>query len=385
MAPSTITRGFLLAVLLGVLLAILLAATAARAAVVNPIVDVYTMGVGEELFTRFGHAAICVSDDKTPEGRCYNYGTADFSTPGPLTVGIVRGNAQFWVSVVSQPRMLAWYKRQDRSVYRQRLLYDPKVTPWLVEVLHRADERSATFYNYHHFNDNCTTRIRDLLDNATQNRMAKATTAVPSPPLRHFVSEGLAGRPLLLAISQLFLGRSIDRPSTRWQAMFLPEILRAEVTTHFGIAPEVLYTRQAKNDGERAARSAGTWLLVGIGALLGAVILFAGFRRRPRLGLVPTGIILGFVGLFLTALAVFSPLTELRYNEALLLCWPTDLLLPLVSLRTAGRYAALRLFVLLVGAILAATGLLIQPLIGAIALCGLPLIATFFVSRAASS
>ena len=50
-----------------------------------PLIDVYTMGPGDELFSRFGHAAICVIDTQSPLGRCYNYGTADFSTPGPLT------------------------------------------------------------------------------------------------------------------------------------------------------------------------------------------------------------------------------------------------------------------------------------------------------------
>jgi hypothetical protein len=266
-------------------------------------------------------------------------------------------------------------------VYRQRLLYNAETTPWLVETLHRADVRSATFYNYHHFNDNCTTRIRDLLDNATHNLLSRATKGIPSPPLRHFVNEGLAGRPLLLAISELFLGRSIDRPSTRWDGMFLPEILRAEVTARFGVAPEVLYERRQPLPIERAPRNAGSWLLVGIGALLGAGILLGGFLRRPRLGLLPTGIVLGFVGLFLTSLALFSPLAELRYNEALLLCWPTDLLLPFVPLPMAGRYAALRVLFLLVCAILALAGLLIQPLVGALLLCGLPLVATVAVWR----
>lgn len=385
MVVSTMMRGVSRFLWVAVFFGGLLAALPARAAVVNPIVDVYTMGPGEELFTRFGHAAICVSDAQTPEGRCYNYGTADFSTPGPLTVGIVRGNAQFWVSVVSQPRMLAWYMRQDRAVYRQRLLYDARVTPWLVETLHRADVRDATFYNYHHFNDNCTTRIRDLLDNATQNRMSQATQQIESPKLRYFVDEGLAGRPLLLAISQLFLGRSIDRPSNRWHAMFLPEILRAEVTTRFGVAPELLYARQQPLHTEAAPRNAGTWLLVGLGALLGAVVLFGGFLRRTRQALIPAAGVLGFVGLFLTSLAVFSPLTELRYNEALLICWPTDLLLPIFPLRTAGHYAALRIGVIVLAAGLAMAGVLIQPLVGAIFLCGLPLLAIFAVSRVLAS
>ena len=347
-----------------------------------PIVDIYTMGPGEELFTRFGHAAICVTDALSPVGRCYNYGTADFSTPGPLTVGIVRGNALFWVSVVAQPRMLAWYQRQDRTVYRQRLPYDPEITPWLVAALHKADVRSATFYNYHHFRDNCTTRIRDLLDNATHHSLGLQARAIADPPLRHYVDAGLAGRPLLIAVSDLFLGRPLDRPGTRWQSMFLPEILRDEVKARFHAQPEVLYRRIAPLSEERASPHAGSQLLVAIGVLLALTTLFFGWRNMPRIGLIPTALVLGLIGFFLTTLVLFSPLAELRYNEALLLCWPTDLALPFLPLRLAGRYAALRLAMLALAAMLALCGVLIQPLWGAILLCALPLFAAVFVSRA---
>ena len=59
---------------LGLLLAI------AGLADAPPEIDVYTMGEGDDLFSHFGHAAICVTDTYSPRGRCYNYGTADFST-----------------------------------------------------------------------------------------------------------------------------------------------------------------------------------------------------------------------------------------------------------------------------------------------------------------
>lgn len=86
-----------------------------------PVVEVYTMGPGEELFSAFGHGAICVTDEQSPLGRCYNYGTADFSTPGPLTWNFLRGRALFWVSVAPRPLMEALYRHEDRTLYRQRL------------------------------------------------------------------------------------------------------------------------------------------------------------------------------------------------------------------------------------------------------------------------
>lgn len=111
------------------------------------------MGPGDDLFSRFGHAAICITDEESPLGRCYNYGTADFSTPGPLTWGVLRGNGQFWVSVSSLPRMLALYQLEDRTVYRQRLPLSPTQAESIARELHKADRPEHTLYNYRHFDD----------------------------------------------------------------------------------------------------------------------------------------------------------------------------------------------------------------------------------------
>ncbi|HMR76374.1 MAG TPA: hypothetical protein PKD61_14725, partial [Polyangiaceae bacterium] len=86
----------------------LIAATA-----LPPQIDVYTMGQGEHLFERFGHAAICVT--RASQSRCYNYGTTDFgSPPEELGYAFLRGTAEFWVSVWDRDRMLQQYKKHDR-------------------------------------------------------------------------------------------------------------------------------------------------------------------------------------------------------------------------------------------------------------------------------
>ncbi len=339
-----------------------------------PVIDVYTMGPGDELFGRFGHAAICVTDKDSPAGRCYNYGTADFSTPGPLTFGIIRGRAVFWVSVVSLPRMLAFYVRQDRTVYRQRLPYDERTARAVAATLHASDVRSATYYHYHHFNDNCTTRIRDLLDLESQHTFFAATSSVADAPLRSYVRAGLAGEPALLALSELVLGRAVDRPGSRWQGMFLPAVLRDEVARRFFAPAEVVYKRQAPLP--TGSPHAGTWLLCALGAALAGLIFLGARLGHPRLGRLPAALVLGSIGLVVSGLVIFSPLLELRYNEVLLLCWPTDLSLLLLSRVLLRRYCAVRLVVLLLCALAAAVGLLHQPLYyGPLLLCGLPLLA----------
>ena len=43
-----------------------------------PTVSLYTMGPGDDAFSAFGHAALCVRAPEALDGTCYNYGVADF-------------------------------------------------------------------------------------------------------------------------------------------------------------------------------------------------------------------------------------------------------------------------------------------------------------------
>jgi hypothetical protein len=103
------------------------AAAAVLAAQPVPQIDVYTMGSGDALFHRFGHAAICtVYADDPRASKCFNYGTTDFgSPPSELGWSFVRGHSPFWVSVWPVQRMVDLYVADDRSVWRQRIPLEP--------------------------------------------------------------------------------------------------------------------------------------------------------------------------------------------------------------------------------------------------------------------
>jgi len=109
-----------------------------------PVIDVYTIGVGDDLFSAFGHAAICVTGERNPRGRCYNYGTADFTTPVPLTWNFIRGRALFWVSTTDVPHMLHYYASVGRAVWRQTLPLPPDEATRVADLLADAARRSAT-------------------------------------------------------------------------------------------------------------------------------------------------------------------------------------------------------------------------------------------------
>ena len=56
------------------LLLLLVAATATARADEAPVVDLVTMGPGNDIFEAFGHGTLCVTDAGHPDGLCYHYG-----------------------------------------------------------------------------------------------------------------------------------------------------------------------------------------------------------------------------------------------------------------------------------------------------------------------
>ena len=342
------------------------------------------MGPGDALFTRFGHAALCV------DGTCWNYGTADFSDPVRLGWQVLRGRAMFWVATSKQDEMIELYQSRGRSVFVQELSLPEEaaeeIRDHLVDVLF-SDEK---YFVYHHFRDNCTTRVRDVLSRATKGKLGPdrgppselvnallhnvpGVTPVTGrripdgPSLREMVRSGFAGDVGLLLVGELILGRAGDRPTTRWQAMFLPSVLREVVATRLGAVPRQVAPGPLVPPGPR-------WL--GTAVLWGVAVFLAGWllllRRWPRLAFGLVGLVLGLLGLALWALAVVSVSGELRWNEHVLLFWPTDLALLFLGRRRRASYLGVRMAVLLLVVVGHLSTLLVQPL-GPLALALLPI------------
>jgi hypothetical protein len=341
-----------LLLLLPPLLLLLAAPSPARAS--TPAIDVYTMGPGDDLFSAFGHAAICVRDGAAPAGRCYNYGTADFNTPLPLTWDFLRGRARFWVSLADAPAMLRYYTLTGRAVWRQTLPVGDGEAARIAAALAASAEERVKYYRYHHFDDNCTTRIRDVLDRAGDGRLGRQR--IPSGrTYRQWARGGFAGHWPLLAVVELVLGRAADRATDSWAAMFLPDELRRQVARGYGAEPQLVVT------GAPRPPPGATWLgsaaFVIAGVALALLLLVA-----PRVGRALTAAVLGLVAVVLWSLAALSSFPELTRNEMLLALWPTDLLLPFLGAAWLRRYLWVRLGVIALMLLGHAAGLLVQPL-----------------------
>jgi hypothetical protein len=350
-----------------------------------PTVELYTMGQGELLFEKFGHSALCLIHTRGRRRKtvCYNYGTADFDGFSSLIWGFLRGRSEFWVSTSGRGRMLSHYREADRTVWRQVLPLTPAQAGQLAQLLRENAREENRYYVYHHFHDNCSTRLRDLIDKVTGGKLSAARARGPEhPSFRELSRIGFADDEALLLTSDLLLGRAADRPPSDYQAMFLPGVLRDEVEARLGAQPVLIYERQGPAFPTDPG-AGGRWLWLALAALLAApVALTRRLRRGERIGLAAAAFPLGLIGLLLWSVAVLSALPELRWNEALLVFVPIDLALPFLRPALRARYAAARVGVLVLVGLLLGIGLFEQPLWYLIPIPLLPLVLAGLPRRA---
>ncbi len=328
----------------------------------TPKIDLYTMGVGTMVVEKFGHAALCTRYPSNPRlDRCYNYGTTNFMDPAGLGWSFVRGRARFWVSIANPDQMIDLYIRRDRTVWVQELPISGSQARAIADKLEFDSLEENRFYIYHHYFDNCTTRIRDLLDTALGGILKQDSGAPFGATYRELSRRGFAESPGLLIASDYVLGRIGDDEPTLYEAMFLPAVLRDVVEDRLGIAPAVVYERKGAEPSREPSHVRLYMLFFGV--ILVAPIWVGWMRRTLRpFAMLPALSYLTLLGVILWGLAVLCPLPMARYNEALLLFVPFDLVLLRMSLKNRQRYCQIRVSLVLLATVASLIGLLSQPL-----------------------
>src|SRR4029079_9237496 len=86
------------------------------------------------------------------------------------------------------------------------------------------------YYRYDYYLDNCSTRVRDILDRITGGQL-KATIAprLTNTTYRFHTQRALAPLPPIALGTNIGLGGVADRRISEWEESFLPEFLMAHV------------------------------------------------------------------------------------------------------------------------------------------------------------
>lgn len=345
-------------------------------------VHLITIDQGDLVWEKFGHNALWVHDPVAGSDVVYNWGIFDFAQRDFFR-RLLFGHMRYMVAATSLERTMRHYRGQDRTVRVQRL----RLTPAQVAEVRRRARIAVLpenrFYDYDPFLDNCSTRIRDLLDAVLDGAIrARTDTVATGATFRSHTRRLLQRVPWAYAGIMVGLGAPTDRPVTAWDAMFLPmrmadRLREVRVPGSAGrmrpVAGPAVTVHRATRPSAPGRRPGFhlAWALLGLagGGLLLAVGVAAG--RGSRAGRHAFGALSGLwslvAGLAGVTFAGAWILTDHWYahgNENLLQLQPLSLalavLLPLAVSGARARRAAHGLAWLVAG--LSVAGVLLQPL-----------------------
>jgi hypothetical protein len=356
---------------------LLLAPSLARAAGAPPTrVSVLTMGPGDHPFTRFGHNALLLEWDSGRPSRnlVYNFGTFEFDGLRGVR-DFMAGRFRYWLSVSDLQATVLAYGVAHRSVTAQELELTPDERAELATQLAENALPEHRDYDYDYYLDNCSTRVRDAIDRVLVGGLRRGVVGPGKLTFREHTLRLVSGTPWLYFGLDIALGTPTDRPTTRWQELFLPQELHdalSHATRELNGQRVPLVKRergllQADGAPPPSAPPDTGLFFIACGAGLGSIFACLGWgasrRRSWRVVFGASTALFGLaLGLLGTALAIFSASKHwaAHANASLLACPPWLLALVVLGVALAlGRPRAARRVQLVATATLASTLLLL--------------------------
>lgn len=266
-------------------------------------VSLITIGQGDLVWERFGHNAILIEDLDTGWAESYHWGVFSFAQVDFIP-RLIRGTMLYSMGVFDPRAALREYQDAGRPLWIQELALTPPQRQELLRLVEENYLPENRDYRYDYYRDNCSTRVRDMLDRVTGGRIhAQFSADTTATTYRWHTRRILREMPLYYLGIQFVLGPNADHPITVWEEMFLPSILMArigEVEVPDGngafrslVANERVLVRTAGSDPPSAPPFALP-IFLGLGVLLGAAFLWlvgsgAGLGAWRRIGVAILG------------------------------------------------------------------------------------------------
>jgi hypothetical protein len=189
-------------------------------------ISLLTATPGEELYSTFGHSALRVTDTVSNTDIVYNYGTFNFDEPN-FYMKFVRGKLSFYLSTDNFDNFIAEYQQDNRGITEQVLNLSCQEKYNMIMLLKANMMGHNRVYKYDFTFDNCTTRLRDLVEKATDSTVHFGEVLKTKATFRDLIYEYLNYNDKQwskLGID-ILLGSKTDAVMKPREVMFLPDYL----------------------------------------------------------------------------------------------------------------------------------------------------------------
>ncbi|MCF0238194.1 MAG: DUF4105 domain-containing protein, partial [Sphaerochaetaceae bacterium] len=187
------------------------------------VIKLVTIGRGKPLFSWFGHSGIEI-DYPTGESVFFDYGTFSFSQDHFIR-NFILGRLWFSCSGTYTEYEMNSLKKEGREVSYIVLPLGPKEKYALINFLFKNYEEEHRVYLYHHYEDNCATRLRDIINYTTKGDFESWAKAINGHTYRSLSGEKMSNSPFVLWVLDFIQSGNIDNDNSLWEDCFLPENL----------------------------------------------------------------------------------------------------------------------------------------------------------------
>jgi hypothetical protein len=348
----------------------------------GPAVYLLTFSPGSNVAEVWGHNAIWIRDPASGVDVTYNWGMYNFAEPGFIR-RLAKGTMMYWMLGVDAERIIPGYIVDNRDIYAQELNLTLREKSALVDLLVATDTDANRYYRYDYYADNCSTRVRDALDQVVGGRIRTTLEPVSAAVTwRWHAQRILRSIPWAYVGMEFALGTPTEGTINEWQETFLPmelmeHLRKVNVLDESGREVPLVAREITVFDGTRApqASDAPFWLpwFLAAGLLVAGVVVIAA-RGEAGIGVKVAGavavgwsLVAGMAGLGLALAWMFTDHTWWYRNENLLQASPFSLVLAALLVvghfarGSAARWVAPAAFFVLGLSLL---GFLVQPLPG---------------------
>uniref|UniRef100_UPI00404B1856 lipoprotein N-acyltransferase Lnb domain-containing protein n=1 Tax=Gelidibacter sp. TaxID=2018083 RepID=UPI00404B1856 len=295
-------------------------------------ISVLTVGPGASLNDAFGHSGFRVKDSMFKMDIVFGYGQYDFDTPN-FYLKFAQGKLNYLMSVHEYQDFYDSYVYYNRTIDEQVLNLSAEQKQALFNQLANNYQPENRAYLYDFFYDNCATRIRDMVEDTSQPKVAFTTPAGFEPKtFRALIHEHVNRNSWGSFGIDLALGSIIDQQATAEEHMFLPKYIH-EFFANATIGNKPLVRTSSVIFKQKETKSSANFLFspLMVFGIIGAFIIFitySDYKKNTRSKWLDVSLfsITGLIGIMLLLLWFATDHTATANNYNLLWAFPLNLL-----------------------------------------------------------
>lgn len=210
-------------------------------------ISLITCYPGEEIYELCGHSAIRVRGEGIDS--VWNYGIFDFNQPN-FVYRFVKGETDYKGASYPFRWFMPEYVETGRRVVEQDINFTPEEAREMLGILRKSVLPENATYRYNYIKDNCSTRIVNHIDSASQEEIIYPDS-VRYGTYRNEMRAYHVGYPWYQFGIDVALGSGLDEKIGSREEMFVPvELMRNAASAYFSDGRPLVKATRILNQGQ---------------------------------------------------------------------------------------------------------------------------------------